>query len=81
MVGYCVSPVVLRCDVSSNDPFTMLVTRTRRAVDEALNEVVPFETLVASLGGPRDPRNNPLFQTTFLFRRSVTSRLMSGHCA
>ncbi|SPM41104.1 Non-ribosomal peptide synthetase component F [Mycobacterium numidiamassiliense] len=73
VVGYCVTAVVLRCEISSNDPFTTLVTRTRRAVDEALNEVVPFETLVASLGRPRDPRNNPLFQTMFLFRRSVTS--------
>jgi amino acid adenylation domain-containing protein len=73
VVGYCVTPVVLRYDVSGSEPFTTLVTRTRRAVDEALDDVVPFETLVASLGGPRDPRNNPLFQTTFLLRRSVTS--------
>ena len=42
--------------------------RIRRVVTEALSDAVPFETLLADLGVPRDPRNNPLFQTALLFQ-------------
>ena len=66
MAGYCVTPVVLRCDVSGQETFTALVGRIRRVVTEALSDAVPFESLVADLGVPRDPRNNPLFQTALV---------------
>jgi amino acid adenylation domain-containing protein len=73
VAGYCVTPVVLRCEVSGEEPFTALVGRVRRVVTEALGDVVPFDTLVAGLGVPRDPRNNPLFQTALLFQPPPTS--------
>ena len=63
VAGNCVTPVVLRCGVSGEELFTALVGRIRRVVTEALSDVVPFDTLVAGLGVPRDPRNSPLFQT------------------
>jgi len=68
VAGNCVTPVVLRCDVSGEEPFTALVRRIRRVVTEALSDVVPFDTLVAALGVPRDPRSNPLFRTALLFQ-------------
>ena len=69
MAGNCVTPVVLRCEVSGEEPFTALVGRIGRVVTEALSDVVPFDTLVAGLGVPRDPRNNPLFQTALYLSR------------
>jgi amino acid adenylation domain-containing protein len=63
VAGNCATPVVLRCDVSGEEPFTELVGRMRHVVTEALSDVVPFDTLVAGLGVPRGPRNNQLFQT------------------
>ena len=73
VAGHCVTPVVLRCDVSGEEPFTALVGRIRRVVTEALSDVVPFDTLVAGLGVPQDPRNNPLIQTALLFQPPLTS--------
>jgi amino acid adenylation domain-containing protein len=73
VVGHCVTPVVLRCGVSGEESFTALVRRIRRVVAEAFSEVVPFDTLVAGLGVPRDPRSIPLFQTALLFQPPPTS--------
>jgi amino acid adenylation domain-containing protein len=73
VAGNCVTPVVLRCGVSGEEPFTALLGRIRRVVTEALTDVVPFDTLMAGLGVPRDPRNSPLFQTLLLFQSPLTS--------
>jgi amino acid adenylation domain-containing protein len=73
VVGYCVSPVVVRCDVSGQESFTELVGRMGRVVTDALSDVVPFDTLVAALGVPRDPRSNPLFQTVLAFQHPLKS--------
>jgi amino acid adenylation domain-containing protein len=59
--------------VSGEEPFAALVGRIRRVVTEALGDVVPFDTLVAGLGVPRDPRSNPLFQTALVLQPSLTS--------
>ncbi|MEB3980325.1 amino acid adenylation domain-containing protein [Mycobacterium sp. 663a-19] len=72
VAGYCVTPVVLRCGVSGDESFTTLVGRMRGVVSEALGELVPFDTLVADLGLPRDPRSNPLFQATLELQSSLT---------
>jgi amino acid adenylation domain-containing protein len=74
VAGYCVTPVVLRCHVSGEEPFTALIGRIRRVVTEALSDVVPFDTLVAGFGVPRDPRNNPLLQTALQFEPALTSQ-------
>ncbi|HZU48345.1 MAG TPA: condensation domain-containing protein, partial [Mycobacterium sp.] len=68
VAGHCVTPVVLRCEVSGDESFTALVGRIRRVVAEAFSEAVPFDALVASLEVPRDRRSNPLFQTALLFQ-------------
>jgi amino acid adenylation domain-containing protein len=73
VVGYCVSPVVVRCHVSGQESFTELVGRMGHVVTDALNDVVPFETLVAALGVSRDPCSNPLFQTALAFQPALTS--------
>ncbi len=73
VAGYGVTPVVLRCDVSGQESFIALVGRIRRVVIEALGDVVPFETLVAGLDVPRDPRRNALFQTALAFEPPLMS--------
>lgn len=73
LAGYGAIPVVLRCDVSGAEPFAELVRRIRRVVTEALDDVVPFDTLMAGLGVPRHPLHNPLFQTALLFQPPLTS--------
>ena len=73
VAGYCVSPVVMRCEVSGEESFAELVGRMGRVVADALSDAVPFETLVAALGVSRDPRSNPLFQTALALQPPVTS--------
>jgi amino acid adenylation domain-containing protein len=73
VAGNCVTPVVLRCDVSGEELFTALVGQVRRVVTEALSDVVPFDTLVAGLDLPRDPLNSKLFHTMLLFQAPLTS--------
>jgi amino acid adenylation domain-containing protein len=65
VAGYCVTPIVVRCEVPGEESFTRLVSRIGRVVIEALDDAVPFDTLVAGLAVPRDPRQNPIFQTVF----------------
>jgi amino acid adenylation domain-containing protein len=73
VAGYCVSPVVMRCEVSGQESFTELVGRMGRVVADALNDVVPFETLVAALGVSRNPGSNPLFQTALALQPPLSS--------
>ncbi len=73
VAGYAVTPVVVRCDVSGDESFTSLVSRTGRVVTEALSDAVPFETLVSGLGVAHDARSNPLFQTSLVLEPQLTS--------
>ena len=73
VAGYCVSPVVMRCEVSGQESFTELVGRMGSVVTDALNDVVPFETLVAALGVSRNPGSNPLFQTALALHPPLSS--------
>ncbi len=73
VAGYAVTPVVVRCDVSAEESFTSLVSRTGRVVTEALSDAVPFETLVGGLGVARDARSNPLFQTSLVLEPQLAS--------
>jgi amino acid adenylation domain-containing protein len=73
VAGYAVTPVVVRCELSGEESFTSLVSRTGRVVTEALSDAVPFETLVSGLGVARDIRSNPLFQTSLVLEPQLTS--------
>ncbi len=73
VAGYAVTPVVVRCNVSGDESFASLVSRTGRAVTEALSDAVPFEALVGGLGVARDARSNPLFQTSLVLEPQLAS--------
>jgi amino acid adenylation domain-containing protein len=62
MVGYCLTPLVLRVDISDDPPFFELLKRVRADLLSALEHLVPFDRLVRELNPRRDPRANPLFQ-------------------
>ncbi|WP_072805399.1 non-ribosomal peptide synthetase [Rhodococcoides yunnanense] len=66
MVGYCLTPVVLRCSSEGASTFTDLLREVRHEILDAIGNAVPFEHLVRSLGLPRDPRRNPVFQSAFV---------------
>jgi amino acid adenylation domain-containing protein len=72
VAGYCATSVALRCEVSGQESFSELVGRIRHVVTEAFSDVVPFETLVAALGVPREPLSHPLFHTQLLHRAQQT---------
>jgi amino acid adenylation domain-containing protein len=71
VAGNCTTPLVLRCGVSGEEPFTALVRRTRAAVNQALSEVVPFDILVDEIGAQRGPCHSPLFHTRLLVQSSL----------
>jgi len=63
VAGYCETTAVVRCELTGQETFIELVDRVGSVVTEALSDAVPFEALLAELGVPRNPFNNPFFQT------------------
>lgn len=62
MIGYCLTPLVLRVDTSGDPSWSELLGRCRERLIAALHHAVPFERLVRELAPHRDPALNPLFQ-------------------
>jgi surfactin family lipopeptide synthetase A len=66
MVGYCLTPLVLRADLGDDPPFTELLRNTRRDLLDGIDNTVPFDALVRELRPPRHPGANPIFQVTLM---------------
>lgn len=64
VVGYCLTPLVLRPDLSGDASFAELVVRVRNELVDGLDHLVPFERLVRELHPDRGLRANPIFQTS-----------------
>lgn len=62
MVGYCLTPVVLRADLKGDPTFKELLGHLRAEVLEALDNQVPFERLLRALHIPRDPAVSAIYQ-------------------
>lgn len=73
VAGYCVTPLVVRCELSGRETFNTLMERIRDVVTDAVSDAVPFETLVGELDAPRDPRNDPFFQAALVLRPPLTA--------
>ncbi len=71
MVGYCVTPMVVRVDVHDDDSFIELLGRIRADLVDGLSRLVPFEALVRELNPPRDPGANPIFQAMLVLEPAM----------
>ena len=63
LVGYSLTPMVIRAEVSAQASFGELVTRVRNATLEGLDHVVPFERIVRELGTTSEAGENPIYRT------------------
>ena len=69
MVGFFVSMLVLRSDLSGNPTFAALIKRERETCYAAYkHQEVPFQTVVANVPTTRLPGVHPLFQVVFSLR-------------
>jgi amino acid adenylation domain-containing protein len=73
MVGYCLTPVVVRADLRGDASFRQLLDRVRTELLDDLTHQVPFGRLVADLRPPRDAGINPLFQAMLVLEPPLSS--------
>jgi amino acid adenylation domain-containing protein len=66
VVGYSLTPLVLRIDLSGDPSFNELLVRVRNVLLDGLDNLVPFERLVRELPPGRASSANPIFQTMFI---------------
>ncbi|ONF73753.1 non-ribosomal peptide synthetase [Amycolatopsis keratiniphila] len=66
LVGFFVNMLVVRADLGAEPTLREVVRRTAAVCKEAYDHrAAPFEKVVQSLGGDRDPSRHPLFQVVF----------------
>jgi amino acid adenylation domain-containing protein len=62
LVGYSLTPLVIRLNIGGDPTIAELLSRTRSEMLDALDNLVPFATLVREIQPHRDHGSNPLFQ-------------------
>ena len=71
LVGYLVSPIVLRATIDDGMPFASLIDRVGARVLSAHEyQVLPLALLIERLGLPRDPQRQPLFDVMFALQQT-----------
>jgi non-ribosomal peptide synthetase component F len=73
VVGYCLTPLVLRVDLGGAPSFTELVVRVRNELLDGLDHLVPFERLVRELQPENASGANPIYQTMLVLEPSVAA--------
>ena len=71
LVGYCVTPMVIRADVGDDPAFSDLVGRIRGDLLAGLSHLVPFDQLVRELRPRREPGANPIFQAALVLQPPI----------
>jgi amino acid adenylation domain-containing protein len=71
VVGYCLTPLVLRIDLGHDPCFSDLVLRVRNELLDGLDNLVPFERVVRELHPEGDANANPIYQTMFILEPSI----------
>ncbi|HEX5886873.1 MAG TPA: amino acid adenylation domain-containing protein, partial [Pyrinomonadaceae bacterium] len=71
LVGYLVNPVVLRANLSTDQPFTDFLKHVRRTVLSAFeHQDYPFALQVKDVQPDRDASRSPVFQVMFALQKS-----------
>jgi non-ribosomal peptide synthetase component F len=73
MVGYCLSPLVVRVSLADDPSFAELVRRTRNDVLDGLDQLVPFERIVRELRPERERGINPFYQTMLVLEPAAAA--------
>jgi amino acid adenylation domain-containing protein len=73
MVGYCLTPLVVRADLSGDPTFVQLLGQIREVVLDGMDHKVPFQQLVRELQPSREPGSNPIFQTMVVLEPPVAA--------
>ncbi|MGH8994516.1 MAG: non-ribosomal peptide synthetase, partial [Acidimicrobiales bacterium] len=63
VVGYCLTPIVLRVNVRDDIGFADLIVDVRNEVLDGLDHLLPFERLVRQLPPEQGSSANPIYQT------------------
>ena len=72
VVGYCLSPLVLRVDLSDDPSFTELMTTVRNELLDGLDHLIPFERIVRDQMAGESDGANPVYQTMFVLEPEMT---------
>jgi amino acid adenylation domain-containing protein len=73
MVGYCLSPMVVRVDLSNGPTFPELIARVRETLLTGMEHKVTFPQLVQAVHRGRDPGANPIFQCMVVLEPQVAA--------
>ncbi len=73
VVGYAVTPVVLRIDLSDDPCVTDLVLRVRNELLDGLDHLLPFERLVRELHPDGVSNANPIYQTMLILEPTAVA--------
>ncbi len=71
LVGYCLTPFVVRTNLGADPTFEDLLGRVRTEIVDGLDHLVPFERVTREIRPARDGRANPLFQVTIVLEPKV----------
>lgn len=73
VVGYCLTPLVLRVDLGGDPSFTELIVRVRNELLDGLDHLVPFVRLVRELHRSGYAAGNPVYQTMIVLEPPIVS--------
>jgi amino acid adenylation domain-containing protein len=72
LVGYCLTPLVLRCDLAGAPTFVEVIQKVRNQLIDALDNLVPFERVVRETHPTRTAGMNPVFQALLVLEPPAT---------
>jgi len=79
VIGFFISMMVLRADLSGNPSFRELIQRMKPVMVNSISHAdLPFGKLVDAVNPPRDPSRLPIFQTTFVLNAAGSPITLPG---